>query len=120
MLLFLAVLLSFASLARAQPATGWTIISSCLPEIILQSLRISAFSKPGPGPRYLLDQPVVREAATGLRFKLIQSGFLPETAVAIQAIAFDKTQTTNWKVPRHQDLMFPFADRVSASDFSLR
>ena len=36
--------------------------------------------------------------------ELITSGYLPTTSVAIQAIAFDKTQTTNWKVAWHQDI----------------
>jgi ectoine hydroxylase-related dioxygenase (phytanoyl-CoA dioxygenase family) len=44
---------------------------------------------------------------------------MSERAVAIQAIAFDKTPDVNWKVAWHQDLMFPFAKPVSSPGYSL-
>jgi ectoine hydroxylase-related dioxygenase (phytanoyl-CoA dioxygenase family) len=39
--------------------------------------------------------------------------------VAIQAIAFDKTDSANWKVAWHQDLMFPFARPVRSRAYAL-
>lgn len=44
---------------------------------------------------------------------------LPAGAVAIQAIAFDKTPTANWKVTWHQDVMFPFAQRASLPGYDI-
>jgi ectoine hydroxylase-related dioxygenase (phytanoyl-CoA dioxygenase family) len=98
---------------------GWTIVRTGLTENTLESLRSSVFSEHGPGQRCLLDQPLVRETAVLLRSELIKTGFLPEGAIAIQAIAFDKTPATNWKVTWHQDLMFPFARPPTAKDFDL-
>jgi ectoine hydroxylase-related dioxygenase (phytanoyl-CoA dioxygenase family) len=50
---------------------------------------------------------------------LVNSGQLPSGAVAIQAIAFDKSPTANWKVAWHQDLMFPFANAVVAPGYAI-
>ena len=98
---------------------GWAVIQTNLAENQLQTLRDSVFAEEGPGQRCLLDNPVVKQTAIALRSELIQSGFLPEGAVAIQAIAFDKTPATNWKVTWHQDLMFPFARPVTTPGFDL-
>lgn len=50
---------------------------------------------------------------------MIAAGVLRAGAVAIQAIAFDKTPTANWKVTWHQDVMFPFDRRVSHPGYGL-
>lgn len=54
-----------------------------------------------------------------MRETLTASGVLPRGAVAIQAIAFDKNPSANWKVTWHQDVMFPFAGRVTAPGYDL-
>lgn len=100
-------------------ADGWIIVSTGLRPAVLQSLRDSAFSTQGAGQRCLLDQPAVRESANLLRAELVQSGLLPNGSVTIQAIAFDKTPGTNWKVTWHQDLMFPFAKPVTTPAFAV-
>ena len=61
----------------------------------------------------------MRQAAITLRSELIRSGILPASAIAIQAIAFDKNPSTNWKVTWHQDLMFPFAQKVKTPGYDL-
>lgn len=71
------------------------------------------------GRRCLLDEPIVREVARAERRALIEAHRLPTAAVAIQAIACDKTPTANWKVTWHQDVMFPFARPVSMEGFIL-
>jgi len=86
---------------------------------MLDGLRDSVFDSKAAGTRCLLSHPLVREAARLLLARLISSGHLAENAVTIQAIAFDKTATTNWKVAWHQDLMFPFARRVGNDGFDL-
>lgn len=82
-------------------------------------LREALFSEGKAGTRCLLDHPLVREVAITLRRELILSGHLEESAIAIQAIAFDKTAETNWKVAWHQDLMFPFAKAVTTTAYDL-
>lgn len=98
---------------------GFTILASMLPELDLNELRDTLFSSETAGERCLLEHPLVRKAAIQLKHQLIDSDYLPPDSVAIQAIAFNKTAATNWKVAWHQDLMFPFANKVTADHFDL-
>lgn len=88
---------------------GWSRIDSGVDDARRETLRREVFAPGRAGTRCLLDLPAVREAALSIKERLIGCGILPPSAVAIQAIAFDKTPGTNWKVPWHQDLMFPLA-----------
>jgi ectoine hydroxylase-related dioxygenase (phytanoyl-CoA dioxygenase family) len=98
---------------------GFAILPGSVSEATLSTLRDTLFFREAAGERCLLDQPAVRDAAVVLKHQLIKSGHLPPESVAIQAIAFNKTATTNWKVAWHQDVMFPFARRVSSPGFDL-
>ena len=98
---------------------GYCILPTKISEESIQCLRDTLFQKNSAGERCLLDHPVVRDTALALKRELTFSGYLSENAVAIQAIAFYKSATTNWKVAWHQDLMFPFAEKVTASGFDL-
>jgi ectoine hydroxylase-related dioxygenase (phytanoyl-CoA dioxygenase family) len=100
-------------------ASGWTITKTSITPAVIEDLRATAFSADAPGQRCLLDQPAVRDAALRLRRELTDAGFLPSSAVALQAIAFDKNPTTNWKVTWHQDVIFPFAKPVSDPGYTL-
>lgn len=98
---------------------GFQRLPGLLPGEMLETLRNGLFRAETAGERCLLDHPAVRETAIHLKQHLIRSGHLAPAAVAIQAIAFDKNAATNWKVGWHQDLMFPFAEPVSADGFEL-
>ncbi|MES2922142.1 MAG: phytanoyl-CoA dioxygenase family protein [Verrucomicrobiota bacterium] len=98
---------------------GFCVRPSCIALETLEELRATLFHEGSAGARCLLDHPVVRETALNLKRELIESGHLPSTAIAVQAIAFDKTPATNWKVAWHQDLMFPFAKRVTSEGFDI-
>jgi ectoine hydroxylase-related dioxygenase (phytanoyl-CoA dioxygenase family) len=98
---------------------GYAFLNSGLEPTDLSSLRDGIFRSDGPGTRYLLDDSLVRDAAKKLAGRLWSAGILSRTAVAIQAIAFDKTAAVNWKVTWHQDLMFPFARAVSDPGYTL-
>jgi hypothetical protein len=105
---------------QSQLATdGWALLPARLEPAWLDRLRTSVFLEGSAGQRCLLDDPLVRETSLRLRSALIDQGILPATVVAIQAIAFDKNPAANWKVPWHQDLMFPFARPVSDAEFTL-
>jgi ectoine hydroxylase-related dioxygenase (phytanoyl-CoA dioxygenase family) len=88
---------------------GWCRIDSGVGDDLRELLRHEAFSPDRAGARCLLDLPAVHAAAMAIRQRLVGRSLLPPSGVAIQAIAFDKTPCTNWKVPWHQDLMFPLA-----------
>ncbi len=98
---------------------GYSILPTKIPGETLNTLRDTLFQDDSAGERCLLDHPTVREIALVLKRKLASTGHLPSEAVAIQAIAFDKTPATNWKVAWHQDLMFPFACKVETANFDL-
>jgi ectoine hydroxylase-related dioxygenase (phytanoyl-CoA dioxygenase family) len=98
---------------------GFLIRPSSIPPETLEELRTALFHEGSAGTRCLLDHPTVRNTALTLKRELVESGLLPPATVAIQAIAFDKTPATNWKVAWHQDLMFPFAKRVTSQGFDI-
>lgn len=98
---------------------GWTLVPTGVTPGLLGELRSSIFAEGTAGTRCLLDSPVVTRVARQLREKLSAAGLLARGAVTIQAIAFDKTPGTNWKVAWHQDLMFPFASPVKTPGYEL-
>lgn len=98
--------------------SGYAIIGTSIPENTLEHLRASQFMEGEAGKRCLLDEPLVREMAIALKEELQKQGIFTAEAVAIQAIAFDKTPSANWKVAWHQDLMFPFAHAVTSEDYA--
>lgn len=98
---------------------GWTRVITGIDAECIVRLRAEAFTEGAAGSRCLLDLPEVRAAALQLKRELMASGHLPAGSVAIQAIAFDKTPATNWKVAWHQDLMFPVAEGTQDRGFEL-
>lgn len=103
------------SLARS----GYEILDTTIPPAERAEIRDVAFRAASPGTRSLLDLLPVRKAAMTLKEDLRAVGRLTAAAVAIQAIAFDKTDGVNWKVAWHQDVMFPFARRVASPAYAL-
>ena len=98
---------------------GWALVSTGVAPEVIEELRKSIFTAGRAGTRCLLDEAVVRAVAIVLKEELIALGILPQSAVAIQAIAFDKTPDTNWKVAWHQDVMFPFAKAVTSGGYTV-
>ena len=98
---------------------GFAILTSSVPGNLVNELRDTVFRDKCAGKRCLLDLPLVQKTAAILKQELIATGHLDAPTVAIQAIAFNKTTVTNWKVAWHQDLMFPFANRIATSAFDL-
>lgn len=98
---------------------GWAMVGSGLSEVRLGELRDQIFREGVAGERCLLDHELVGEVALQIKDVLVGAGIFSGEAVAVQAIAFDKTAGTNWKVAWHQDIMFPFAKAVSTSGYDL-
>ena len=108
-----------ASTSMSLHEQGWLNLASNLEEGLLENIRGSLFCPDRAGTRCLLDHPLVRQATVQVREYLVALGHLHAGSVAIQAIAFDKTLATNWKVAWHQDLMFPMARMASAHGYAL-
>jgi len=98
---------------------GFAIIPAGLAPDVAEILRATIFKVGRVSARCLLDRLIVRSVAIALGHQLSAAGLLGENAVAIQAIAFDKSPTANWKVGWHQDTMFPLAARPTAPGFEL-
>lgn len=98
---------------------GIAFVSAQLPDAHLDALRESLFVVDAAGMRCLLDRPLVADTARILLRQLAAASLISADSVAIQAIAFDKTAKTNWKVAWHQDLLFPFARRVTTPGYDL-
>ena len=98
---------------------GYTIWGTGISEDEILTLRREAFRTDQAGERCLLNLPMVDLVARALGRELIEAGILDRQSIAVQAIAFDKTASTNWKVTWHQDLMFPFAKRTSTAGYDL-
>ncbi len=98
---------------------GWDRVPLGRDDVDIDSLATRLFQSGKAGSRALLGVCEVAELAREILRRLIGEGVLPEKAVAIQAIAFDKTDGANWKVPWHQDLIHPFAAPVRSPGYLL-
>lgn len=98
---------------------GWALVSTGVTPGVLEELRNTIFAAGSAGTRCLLDLPLVREVAITLRNDLVATQLQSKSSVAIQAIAFDKTPETNWKVAWHQDVMFPLAKVATSQGYDL-
>ncbi len=63
------------------------------------------------GYRSLLSVPEISQLAEDRRLTLIAQRFLGAKPVPYKAVLFEKTSSTNWLVPWHQDRVLPLADR---------
>ncbi|ADV84948.1 phytanoyl-CoA dioxygenase family protein [Terriglobus saanensis] len=69
------------------------------------------------GLRNLLDFPSMRELANSDTLIGLVEPVLGPTATVVRGILFDKTESTNWKVPWHQDVTIAVKERVEAEGF---
>ncbi len=92
---------------------GWLRVPSGLSRAMLCGLPAEAALDVGnAGSRDLLSQVWCSNLVAPLRSGLQALGLLPNDAVAVQCTLFRKTPDCNWKVPYHQDLSIPVADRI--------
>jgi len=105
--------------SRTLSERGWDRISLGQTGVHIDSIAEWLFQPGKAGSRALLRVGEVAELARDILRGLIADGILPATSVAIQAIAFDKTDGANWKVPWHQDLIHPFAEEVRSPGYLL-
>jgi ectoine hydroxylase-related dioxygenase (phytanoyl-CoA dioxygenase family) len=85
---------------------GWLRAPSELSRAMLDALPADATLDTGDaGSRNLLAQ-------VWCSARLQTLGLLPDDAVAVQCTLFRKMPDCNWKVPYHQDLSIPVAERV--------
>jgi hypothetical protein len=69
------------------------------------------------GSRNLMTRSKVTEIALDIRMVKIAGSFLGFNPVPFRATLFEKSETTNWLVPWHQDTALPLKERNSFSDW---
>ena len=98
---------------------GWLRVPSGLSRATLDALPADATLDAGDaGSRNLLAQAWCSDLVAPLRARLQALGLLPDDAVAVQCTLFRKTPDCNWKVPYHQDLSIPVAERIADATLS--
>jgi hypothetical protein len=89
--------------------------------VVAESQRLvllSALGDPdGAGSRGLLAVPGVHTFAHSEPMMSLVAAYLGPDAHPVRAIFFDKTPTSNWLVPWHQDLTIAVASKVEAPGF---
>ncbi|MFZ5638940.1 MAG: phytanoyl-CoA dioxygenase family protein [Pseudomonadota bacterium] len=101
--------MSSSTLAEA----GWLRLPSALPMGGLDALAANAMPDAGEaGSRNLLDRDACAALVAPIRNVLCAQGLLSSDAVAVQCTLFRKDVDCNWKVPYHQDLSIPVAERI--------
>lgn len=100
---------------------GFRIVRSVFGALECQSLLAALFAaigeSHGAGRRGLLAVPAVRALAEGDAIRRLVTPTLGSTAVPVRAIVFDKSTTSNWLVPWHQDVTIAVASRREAPGF---
>jgi ectoine hydroxylase-related dioxygenase (phytanoyl-CoA dioxygenase family) len=70
------------------------------------------------GIRDVLDNlPAMRDIARDASIREIVEQVLGPKALVVRATLFDKTETSNWKVPWHQDITIAVADRHDTAGY---
>jgi ectoine hydroxylase-related dioxygenase (phytanoyl-CoA dioxygenase family) len=70
------------------------------------------------GRRNLLQIQAVRELAHSNEIRDLVTPVLGDDAFVVRGILFDKTETSNWKVPWHQDVTIAVKERVDVDGFA--
>jgi ectoine hydroxylase-related dioxygenase (phytanoyl-CoA dioxygenase family) len=95
--------------------SGYGIVPGCLLsrecDEIVRALCTEAVSRSRAGARHLMSNPAVSALANDNRLTEFARGWLSRPAIPFRATLFEKSGTTNWLIPWHQDTALPLADR---------
>ena len=96
---------------------GFAIATGIVPES-QRLVPLAALGDPdGAGSRGLLAVPEVRAFARCEAMMSLVAAYLGQDAQPVRAIFFDKSVTSNWLVPWHQDLTIAVASKVEVPGF---
>jgi len=111
------------SLATEIDEQGFAVVKEVLPPTMVEaflrevgSWQDASADRRG-GLRNLLDFPSMRELASSDILMRLVEPVLGPNATVVRGILFDKTESTNWKVPWHQDVTIAVKERVEADGF---
>ena len=84
---------------------------------LFQTQQDNSKSKIGGVRNLLQTSKSVAKLANGMELASLCQTVLGQNAFPVQAIFFDKTSGSNWRVPWHQDLSIAVAERVESAGF---
>ena len=107
---------------RGLEENGWFASGSCVPDALLDQIaaecgEASSGSRRRGGIRNLLELPGVCDLVDIPAVRDLASACVGDGALVVRGLLFDKTATSNWKVPWHQDLTIAVRERCEAPDF---
>jgi ectoine hydroxylase-related dioxygenase (phytanoyl-CoA dioxygenase family) len=95
--------------------SGYGIASGCLsPEEcdeIVEILSAEPVSRSRAGARHSMGNPAVSALANDVRLTEIAKEWLGCVAIPFRATLFEKSGTSNWLIPWHQDTALPLVER---------
>jgi ectoine hydroxylase-related dioxygenase (phytanoyl-CoA dioxygenase family) len=97
---------------------GYAIEQSCLSntecDALIEALSALTVARSRAGARHLMRNPTVAELSCDCRLLAIARGELGPQAVPFRATLFEKSGTTNWLIPWHQDTALPVTNPFDA------
>jgi len=99
--------------------SGYAIVPGCvsLPacDELIDSLSSDQVVRSRAGARHLLSHPAVAALSASDGLVRLASEWLGQRAVPFRATLFEKSTTTNWLIPWHQDTALPLCSRFNAA-----
>jgi ectoine hydroxylase-related dioxygenase (phytanoyl-CoA dioxygenase family) len=97
---------------------GFTVTPECLRDHecdeLVEILSTEIVSRSRAGARHLMAIPAVAALAIDDRLTQLAKDWLGRAAVPFRATLFEKSGSTNWLIPWHQDTALPLAGRFEA------
>ncbi len=98
---------------------GFEITPTCLLghecDRLLTVLSTPAISRSRAGARHLMSNPDIRSLALDDRLTELAKAWIGPAAIPYRATLFEKSGTTNWLIPWHQDTALPISNRHEAA-----
>jgi hypothetical protein len=95
--------------------SGYQIVLECLSNLecekLLEVLSRQSLSHGRAGARHLMSNPVVSVLANDHRLTELAKPWLGRSAIPFRATLFEKSDSTNWLIPWHQDTALPLVER---------
>jgi hypothetical protein len=86
---------------------GYGVVSECLSsnecDEVLGALSAGTVSRSRAGARHLMSNPVISALANDRRLTELAKVWLGRAAIPFRATLFEKSSSTNWLIPWHQD-----------------
>ena len=96
--------------------SGYEIVPGCLSkhecEEIAEALSADPVSRSRAGARHLMTHAAVSVLANDDRLTELAESWLGCSVIPFRATLFEKSGTTNWLIPWHQDTALPLAERL--------